>query len=283
VLPAEKIDMGGFPVKQALPTQKVGHHDPFLLLHHAKSKYNAKRSAKSQGIGPHPHRGFSPVTFIITGEVHHRDSWNHSQIAKKGEVQWMHAGAGIIHSERPSEEMVQRNEYQEIVQLWINSPANKKMIPPSYQYIAADKIPRFPSKDQKVTNKLIAGTYNDQRGPAQTQSELLIIWGEASTNGTQQFMVPSGMQSMLYLIHGKAKLKNHGLLEKEQLALFSNDGNQVEISFTENSQFILCAGIAIKEPMTQHGSFVMNTQTEILEAMRDYQMGKMGILIEDEL
>ena len=126
LLPADEVDMGGIPVKQPLPTNKVDQVDPFLLLDHLRIKYYNDRTAKIQGIGPHPHRGFFPVTFIIEGELHHRDSRGNNQIAKEGEVQWMHAGAGIIHSERPSEALAARNGTQEIIQLWINSPADKK-------------------------------------------------------------------------------------------------------------------------------------------------------------
>jgi len=103
LLPASTINMGGIRVKQALPTQKVQQLDPCLLLHHAKAKYSSRSSAKQQGVGPHPHRGFAPVTFVIEGEVQHRDSWGNNQIAKKGEVQWMYSGAGIVHSERPTQ------------------------------------------------------------------------------------------------------------------------------------------------------------------------------------
>ena len=130
LLSAVEIDMGGFAIKQAFPTNKIQQIDPFLLLHHGKLKYSDSKLAKHQGVGPHPHRGFSPVTFVIEGEVHHRDSRGNNQIAKKGEVQWMHAGAGIIHSERPSQALVEATQIQEIVQLWINSPADKKMTPP---------------------------------------------------------------------------------------------------------------------------------------------------------
>ena len=111
LLPAQNMDMGGFPIKQALPTQKVQQFDPFLLLHHARTRYSSRKPARIQGVGPHPHRGFSPVTFVIEGAVHHRDSRGNSQVAKAGEVQWMHAGMGIIHSERPSKELVDNREY----------------------------------------------------------------------------------------------------------------------------------------------------------------------------
>ncbi len=109
LIPAYDIDMGGISIKQALPTNNVEQVDPFLLLHHGKFTYREDAPALHQGIGPHPHRGFSPVTFVLEGDVHHRDSRGNSQIAKKGDVQWMHTGAGIIHSERPSQALAERN------------------------------------------------------------------------------------------------------------------------------------------------------------------------------
>ena len=282
LLPSTTIDMGGFPVKQALPTQKVQQWDPFLLLHHANTKYSNRKLAKHQGVGPHPHRGFSPVTFIIEGEVHHRDSWGNNQIAKEGEVQWMHAGAGIVHSERPSEALIAGNRRQEIVQLWINSPANKKMTPPSYSYVPADAMTVFSSEDKKINNKLIAGNYGRLRGKVVPQSELLVIWGHGEQGGSQELTIPKGYSSMLYVIRGEISLKGYGFIEKENLAVFEHDGEVIDMTFKEKGQFILLCGKPIDEEVTQSGPYVMNTQTEILEAMRDYQMGKFGILIEDD-
>lgn len=282
LLPATEIDMGGFPVKQALPTQKVQQWDPFLLLHHAKVKFSKHRLGKHQGVGPHPHRGFSPVTFVVEGEVHHRDSWGNNQIAKEGEVQWMHAGAGIVHSERPSEALIERQGQQEIVQLWINSPAHKKMIPPTYSYVSNEAMTVFSSEDQKISNKLIAGNYGKLSGKVVPQSELLVIWGEGNQGGTQQLTIPKGFSSMLYLIKGNMTLKGYGMIEGENLAVFDQKGDIIEMSFKEDGQFILLCGKAIDEVVTQSGPYVMNTQTEILEAMRDYQMGKFGILIEED-
>ena len=282
LLPATEIDMGGFPVKQALPTQKVQQWDPYLLLHHAKVKFSNNRLAKHQGVGPHPHRGFSPVTFVIEGEVHHRDSWGNNQIAKKGEVQWMHAGAGIVHSERPSEALIEKEGSQEIVQLWINSPAAKKMIPPTYSYVPDKVMTLFFSADKKITNKLIAGNYGKFSGKVIPQSELLVIWGKGEQGGRQQLNVPKGFSSMLYLIKGDITLKGYGLVEKEHLAIFDHDGEVIDMSFRTKGQFLLLCGKPIDEVVTQSGPYVMNTQTEILQAMRDYQMGKFGVLIEED-
>lgn len=281
VLPAEKIDMDGFPVKQALPTHKIQQVDPFLLLHHATAKFNKNRPAKHQGVGPHPHRGFSPVTFIIEGEVRHRDSWAHDQIAKAGEVQWMHAGAGIVHSERPSEALVQDSGRQEIIQLWINSPSTAKMQPPEYTYLSLDSIPVLISEDKKIKTKLIAGNYKQKRGKVIPKSDLLVLWGNGQEGGFENYIIPQDFNCMLYLIKGSLNIKGFGLVEAEQLIVFGLSGDSIEIRLKQDSQFLILSGKPLDEKVTQHGPYVMNTQTEILEAMRDYQMGKMGILIED--
>ncbi len=282
LIPAYDIDMGGVPVKQALPTQNVDLVDPFLLLHHAKFNYSDNAPAIQQGLAPHPHRGFSPVTFVIEGEVHHRDSRGNNQIAKKGEVQWMHAGAGIIHSERPSQDLATRNGRQEIVQLWINSPADKKMLEPKYQFIAEKNIPVFTSEDNQVTNKLIAGNYNGIQSKTETQSELLIIWSTVKPGGSQSFNLPGLFNVMLYVITGTMILNTYGIVDKECLVVFDNKSEAIEISSRSDAQFLLLAGRPISEKVVQQGPFVMNNTTQILEAMRDYQMGKMGILIEEK-
>lgn len=283
LLPALDVDMGGIPVKQALPANRVEQVDPFLLLHHAKFTYTENAPALHQGIGPHPHRGFSPVTFVIDGEVHHRDSRGNNQVAKKGEVQWMSAGAGIIHSERPSQELADRNGTQEIIQLWINSPAGKKMQEPKYQFLAENDIPVFISDDKLVSNKLIAGKTNGLQSNIKTETELLIVWSEAGAGGKQTFNLPRLFNVMLYVINGTVRVTAYGKVDKENLVVFDNNAEAIEISAETGAQFLLLAGHPINEKVVQQGPFVMNTTTEILEAMRDYRMGKMGILIEEKL
>ena len=282
LIPAYDVDMGGIPVKQTLPTQNVNLVDPFLLLHHAVFSYSEDAPAIHQGLDPHPHRGFSPVTFVVEGEVHHRDSRGNNQIAKKGEVQWMHAGAGIIHSERPSDDLAKRNGKQEIVQLWINSPAEKKMLEPKYQFIAEKDIPVFTSEDKLVSNKLIAGNYDGIKSKTETQSELLIIWSTVKPGGSQTFNLPGLYNVLLYVISGGIVLTTYGIVGKECLVVFENKSEIIEISSQADAQILLLAGRPIGEKVVQQGPFVMNNTTEILEAMRDYQMGKMGILIEEK-
>lgn len=298
VIPAVDVNMGGIILKQALPTQRITQIDPFLLLHHANFDYRDDAPAIHQGIDPHPHRGFSPVTFIIEGEVHHRDSHGNNQIAKKGEVQWMHAGAGIVHSERPSQELADQNGRQEIIQLWINSPANKKMQPPNYQYIPETDIPVFWSEDKSIQNKVIAGNYENLegttleerflKGKIKTESELLIIWSKAENKGSQTLSIPKEMNAMIYVIKGEMRIKGYGKASEKELIVFelnennTNNTENIELNIDTKAEFLLLCGVPINEKITQHGPFVMNTQTEIMEAMRDYQMGKMGILIEEK-
>ena len=282
LIPAYDVDMGGIKVKQSLPTLKVNQVDPFLLLHHARFSYTENAPAIHQGLGPHPHRGFTPVSFVIDGEVHHRDSRGNNQIAKKGEVQWMHAGAGIIHSERPSQALASRNGAQEVVQLWINSPSAKKMQEPSYQYVSEADIPFFLSEDRRVSNKLIAGKYNGLQGKIRTESELLILWSKAKSGGTEHFPISEKLNTMLYLIRGELKITSYGRVEAESLVVFDHNAGQIEITADSDAEFLLLAGAALNEKVVQQGPYVMNSETEILEAMRDYQVGKMGILIEEK-
>jgi len=282
LVPAYDINMGGVMLKQALPTDNVPNVNPFLLLHHADLKFSEYAKAIKQGVGPHPHRGFSPVTFVIDGEVHHRDSRGNNQIAKKGEVQWMHAGAGIIHSERPSKDLVAKNGRQEIIQLWINSPADRKMVQPRYQYLVEEDTPVFLSDDQQIKSKLIAGDYKDKKGKIVTERELIVIWGTADENGKKTYAIDEKFSTMLYVVKGEVKIDGYGMVEKESLVVFDNTGVDIGVSCKPDTQFLLLAGVAINEKVVQQGPFVMNTETQILEAHRDYQMGKMGILIEED-
>lgn len=266
---------------QALPGRDIDHVDPFLLLHHGRIKVNQDAAPLHQGVGPHPHRGFTPVSFIIAGEVHHRDSRGNDQIASQGEVQWMHAGAGIVHSERPSDTLVKKGGTQEVVQLWINTPATEKMNQPDYQYSPASEIPTFKSPDRTFSNKLIAGQYNELHGNIQTQSEILIIWGESLSDGTQQLSIPVGFSAMVYLLKGSISINDSEYLEPENLIVLENDTISLNMVGQGRCEFLLLGGAPLNEKVVQHGPFVMNSTTEILEAMRDYQMGKMGILIEE--
>lgn len=282
LIPAERINMDGFPVYQSLPTANVDQVDPVLLIHHATVKPLFDRPARIQGVGPHPHRGFSPVTFVLQGEVHHRDSRGNSAIAGPGDIQWMHAGAGIIHSERPSERTIEEKLHQEFVQIWINSPSEKKMSIPSYQHIGSEDFPIISSADKKIETKIVSGSYDSAIGPARAQSELVTLWTSHSQGGSTSFDLPDQHNVCLYNIKGSIKIAGYGPVNPQELVVFSGSGS-IEFSSHSDGEFIVLSGEPLNEKVAKQGPFVMNSETQILEAMRDYQMGKMGILIEDEL
>lgn len=274
ILPASEIDMAGFKVKQALPTQKVSQVDPFLLLHHGKTKFSSLVPARHQGVDPHPHRGFSPITFVIEGEVVHRDSRGNKQMAKAGEMHWIHAGLGLVHSERPSESLLQKGGYQEIVQLWINSPSNSKLSIPYYYHLAAQDFETVFSVDHLISNRKIKNL---------GESPLLIYWVDGQIKGHHSYELPKDFNACLYVIKGSINLKGFGLVDSEHLVVFEADGDtdSIEIDFKTDGQILILSGLPLNEKVVQSGPYVMNTETEILEAMRDYQKGKMGVLIED--
>ena len=282
IIPAFNIDMGGLILQQALPTNNVAQVDPFLLLHHGNIEFQAGIPALQQGVGPHPHRGFTPVTFVIDGEIDHRDSRGNRQIAKAGEVQWIHSGSGIVHSERPSEQMANNGGTTEIVQLWINTPAKNKMKEASYQYIPRHEMKVVTSEDGKMISKLIAGEYNGLTSQIKTESELLILWNIAENGSAQTFKIPKEYQTSIYTVKGDIKIVGHGIVDPKSLVIFEqSDQEDIEITVQSKAQFLILAGVPLNEKLSQYGPYVMNTQTEIMEALRDYQKGKMGILIEE--
>jgi quercetin 2,3-dioxygenase len=146
---AEEFDMGGMPVRQAFPTGRVEQHDPFLLLHHADIKVPTHLDPDDAGVGPHPHRGFSPVTFIFKGGVHHRDSRGNDSVVYAGGAQWMNSGMGMMHSERPPKDIHEIGGRQEIIQLWINTPKKNKMDQPAYYPLQANETKKFVSDDKE--------------------------------------------------------------------------------------------------------------------------------------
>jgi len=281
LLPAQPVDMGGTIVKQPLPTLRVDQVDPYLLLHHGSFSFQKGGRAIHQGIGPHPHRGFSPVTFIIDGELHHRDSFGNSQIAAAGDVQWMDAGAGMIHSERPSQDLVDRGGTQEVIQIWINTPSDKKMRPPQYAHIARGDMPELSEDTESLEMKLIAGAMDGMKGTARATDELLITWGSFHQETAYTWHIDPAFSATLYIVKGSVRLQGYGVVGAENLLVFGNSGTEITIEAGTGTQCLMLAGKPLNEKVVAQGPFVMNNETEILEAMRDYRMGKMGVLIEE--
>ena len=281
LLYAQTVDMGGLPVRQPFPTQRVAQIDPFLLLHHAVVKAPKHVEPDHAGIGPHPHRGFSPVTFIFKGGVHHRDSRGNDSVIYAGGAQWMNAGRGIIHSERPPHDIHEIGGEQEIIQLWINTPGIHKMDQPAYFPLASGEVPSQSIDEGNVLLKVFSGELLDLKGPIPSNTEVNAATIEIKKNGSISIPLPEDHNAFIYLLDGKVNIDGFGMVEGLNLAFFKNDGDGLALKGLEDTRILLLSGKPLDEKVVSHGPFVMNTQTEILEAMRDYQMGKMGILIEE--
>ncbi|WP_282784740.1 pirin family protein [Phaeodactylibacter xiamenensis] len=279
ILPSEPIEMGQTMIKQPLPTVRVERIDPFLLLHHF-GPYEVTPPFDPLDVGPHPHRGFEPVTFLYQGELRHKDSRGNEGILGSGDVQWMTAGRGIIHSERASRDFLEQGGVLEGVQLWINLPRKDKMVQPDYQNIKSADIPTVEVDGAKVRIKVVAGHFNGTKGPAQTRTELMALQVSIARTGFVQIPLPPGHNAFVYIVNGKVQLNDNWSYDKEHLIQFRLDGEGIALRAEADSEVLLLSGLPIGEPVAQWGPYVMNTQTEIMEAMRDYQMGKMGFYTE---
>ena len=277
-LPAQETDMDGFKVFQPLPYFGLESHDPFLLIHHIDEVSPGDRRPQELGVGPHGHRGFSPVTFVFQGDVHHRDSHGGDAVVKAGGTQWMFAGRGITHSERPSKELAADGGPVEFIQFWVNAPAKSKMEQPFYQPISEEQTPKVELNGG--TLGVVAGEYDGVKGPVPTYSPLLLLRGVAKAGAQLQIEVPSHFNCLLYLLKGSIQVSEKQLTNK-YLTVYKNEGEFLDLQVKENSTFIVLAGEPINEKIVKYGPYVMNNETEILEAMRDEKMGKMGILIEE--
>ena len=213
LLYAHMVDMGGMPVRQPLPSQHVEQIDPFLLLHHADINVPAHLEPDHAGVGLHPHRGFSPVTFIFKGGVHHRDSRGNDSVIYAGGAQWMNAGMGIIHSERPPDDIHEIGGRQEIIQLWINTPAEHKMDQPEYIPLSAEEAPAFTSEDGKVEMKVFSGQILGIRGPIPSHTEVNAATLEFKKGGKISVPLPPHHNTLIYLLDGKLNVEGFGLVE----------------------------------------------------------------------
>lgn len=273
------VNMGPIRLRQPLPTQEIDMIDPFILLHHY-GPYKIDQRSNPFDLGPHPHRGFEPVTFLFQGEQLHRDSLGNESVVKAGDVQWTTAGRGIIHAEGPTKEFVKKGGTIEGIQLWLNLPADKKMMQPNYQHVEYNDFNNITSDDNKVETKIIAGELVGKYGKIGTQTSVNAFMIEAKIGGKQTIEFSDSHQGMLYLLKGKARVNDSETLElnQNQLIQFNQDGEGFSIEAEQESLLLFLSGAPINEPVATYGPYVMNNQTELIEAMRDYQMGKMGFL-----
>jgi redox-sensitive bicupin YhaK (pirin superfamily) len=274
---AHEFQMGPMRVKQPLPARGVDQLSPFLLLHHA-GPTELQAEGSHGRISPHPHRGFEPVTFIFQGEVYHRDSMGNEGYLKGGDVQWMTAGSGVIHSEGPSEEFLKKGGVLEIIQLWINLPKSAKMMTPRYQDIKKESFPVIEDEDGNVHIQLVSGELAGKKGAADTQSPILSAMVEMKKGGSYFFEIPSHFNASLYILKGELSF-GKGKSESElHYVIFGRGNDGVFVNAESDARFLLLAGEPIQEPVVSYGPFVMNTKEEIQQAILDYENGKMGDL-----
>jgi redox-sensitive bicupin YhaK (pirin superfamily) len=266
--------MQGLSTYRAFPNNYIDQIDPFLLLnHHGPQEFSPNNSGLP--FGPHPHRGFETLTFILKGDVVHSDSSGGKSIITTGGIQWMTAGKGIIHSENSSDEFKRKGGVEEVLQLWINLPAKLKLTPPKYIGLQKNQIPKLKLDSGKVTVNLISGKWDDTKGEIDSLTDIFTSFIEFRKNGILNISVEKERNILLYVVDGKIRVNNE-IADKLILVEFNNDDEKIKIESLEDSIIIFCHGRPLNEPVVSYGPFVMNTEAEIKQAMIDYQSGKFG-------
>jgi len=272
------LEGGGFPVRRPFPTPQLMQVDPFLLLDHL----GPVKWGPGEGIGApdHPHRGFETVTYLLSGGFQHKDSAGHAGKLSPGDVQWMTAGSGVVHSELPSDEFMRDGGTMHGFQIWVNLPARDKMIQPHYQEIPATGIPTAASADGKVQVRVIAGESLGKSAVIETRTPIYFLHFTIQPGGAVVQDVPAGYNALVYLISGSVQAGKDGKTAREGQMAQLGDGDSVRLAVASDAampaEFLLLAGQPLNEPVARYGPFVMNTREEIEQAFRDYQSGRMG-------
>jgi quercetin 2,3-dioxygenase len=272
------LEGGGFPVRRPFPTRDLMQVDPFLLLDHL----GPVTWGPGEGIGApdHPHRGFETVKYLLSGGFQHKDSAGHAGKLAPGDVQWMTAGSGVVHSELPSDEFMRDGGVMHGFQIWVNLPARDKLMPPRYQEIPAAGIPRAVSSDGKVTVRVVAGESLGKSAVIETRTPIYYLHFTIQPGGDVLQSVPAGYNALVYVIAGAVRVGQEQKQVSEGQMAQLGDGDSVRLALPADAalaaDFLLLAGQPLNEPVARYGPFVMNTREEIEQAFRDYQSGRMG-------
>jgi len=275
----ETLEGGGFLVRRPFPTAAFSEFDPFLLLDEMGPMDVGPGEAK--GAPDHPHRGFETVTYMLSGEMEHKDSRGHAGSLRPGDVQWMTAGAGVVHSEMPSAEFGRTGGRMHGFQLWVNLPRRDKMTKPRYQEIPGAQIPKATSADGLVNVTVIAGEALGQKAVIETRTPIIYLHYRIAPGGSVIQHVPRLYSGFAYVIEGEGRFgSEHERAADGQMVLLAPDGDEVRIENApdakETLEVLLIAGLPLNEPVARYGPFVMNTREEIYQAIEDYRNGKMG-------
>ena len=277
----EMVEGGGFTVHRPFPTAGLDHFDPFLLLDEMGPADHPPGEAK--GAPDHPHRGFETVTYLLSGEMQHRDSAGHAGVLGPGDVQWMTAGAGVIHSEMPTPGFQQNGGRMHGFQLWVNLPSRDKMMAPRYQDVPSEAIPVATSSDGLVSVKVIAGESLGARAVIDTRTPIGYLHFTIRPGGAITQPIPESWHAFVYVVAGSPAVGAEAqLLSPSTLGILDSTEAAVRISVpadaTEPAQLLLIGGEPLSEPVARYGPFVMNTRAEIIEAVEDYRAGRFGKL-----
>lgn len=270
----------GFPVRSLFSYDAFGKElSPFLLLDYAGPTEFTPTTSR-RGVGQHPHRGFETVTIVYQGEVEHRDSSGGGGVIGPGDVQWMTAGAGIIHEEFHSTEYAKTGGPFEMVQLWVNLPAKDKMTPAHYQAISNAQIPVAELPDGAGTLRVIAGRYDNGQathaGPAETYSPLN-VWDVKLQAGKQVALtVPEGHTAAVIVLHGTVQVNGEAIARDAQMVMLDQAGSDLGVEANSDAVFLILTGEPLNEPIEGYGPFVMNTAAQIREAIQDFNSGNFG-------
>jgi quercetin 2,3-dioxygenase len=273
------LEGAGFVVNRPFPTQQFDFFDPFLLLDEMGPVELGPGEAK--GAPDHPHRGFETVTYMISGKMEHRDSHGNSGRLGPGDVQWMTAGAGVVHSEMPEAQFARMGGRMHGFQLWVNLPRRDKMIRPHYQEIPAGRIPTAVSADGKVKVKVIAGEAMGARAVIATRTPIIYLHWTLEPGARISHPLTEEYAAFAYVFGGEGHFgRDESAAVEHQTVIFANDGDAVSIGASASSttalEVLLIAGVPLREPVARYGPFVMNSKEEIVAAIRDYQDGRMG-------
>ncbi|HXC51471.1 MAG TPA: pirin family protein [Candidatus Limnocylindrales bacterium] len=262
----------GFIVRRPFPGLALRHADPFLLLDEMGPVDYAP--GKAVGAPDHPHRGFETVTYVLDGEMEHEDSAGHRGRIGAGDVQWMTAGRGIVHSEMPSRALRERGGRMHGFQLWVNLPARDKMMAPRYQEVPRSTIPEAATPDGRARVRVIAGEALGASAVIETRTPIMFLHWTFEPGSAAEAAVPADHAAYVYVFEGALRVGDR-IVNDGELALLG-EGDMVRMSADVAAQALLLSGAPLGEPVVQYGPFVMNTEREIAQAIEDYRAGRLG-------
>ena len=270
--PAQRDDIADLVTRRPVPAPGLDQVDPFLFLnHHGPQVYRPGNNGLP--FGPHPHRGFETVTFILSGNLAHHDTGGHESVIEAGGVQWMTAGSGLVHAEVSPPSFKRTGGPLEILQLWVNLPSRLKMTPPRYTGLQADQIPAIPIADGKGTLNLIAGSFDGVEGPIHSLTGVFMSTLRLDAGARVELPAPRARSVLLYVVSGDVTVSGAPVEPWRLVSLF-DDGDSLTVEASSDARLLFGHADPIDEPVVAHGPFVMTTREEITQAIRDYQAGK---------